>query len=114
MRKVLTLNCESLFDEYIYTDYDESGNGHNIVIDYKDKKAFLRDLVDEFKRRANNLLDEEYQCECCENIRSERENFLKCSKCGEEICDLCATLEDDWVCDDCRLHRDLRKKLFGD
>lgn len=112
MRKVLTLQLDSLFDEYIYTDYDESMNGHSILIDYNDKKAFLKDLVDEFKERAKNLLEVEYQCEGCENINCDQDNIQKCEKCGGEVCEYChAKLykEDEvegvtwlWVCDNCR------------
>ena len=105
MKKILTLCLNSLYDEYIYTDYDIGGYyGHRVVIEEQYKTAFLNELAKEFKKRAKDLLEAQYQCECCENDfeEYERQRILKCKKCGTEICDCCGRLEDDdWLCDNC-------------
>jgi len=59
MSKKLQLSLDGIFQsEYYYTDYDIEGYGHRIIIEESNRKAFLDAFAAEWRKRADNLLEE--------------------------------------------------------
>ena len=59
MSKQLKLSLDSMFQsEYYYTDYDTEGYRHSIIINESDREAFLDAFATEWRKRADEMLEE--------------------------------------------------------
>jgi len=55
----LTLSLDALAEDgYFYTKYDIGGSGHDITIKSKDKEKFLDAFAAEWRKRAEEALEE--------------------------------------------------------
>ena len=59
MTKQLFLNLDDLHSEgYIYTEFDVGDSGHSITINSKDKEKFLDAFAEEWRKKAEEQLEE--------------------------------------------------------
>jgi hypothetical protein len=58
-------------DSYFYTDYDIGDSGHSITINESDREAFLDAFSVEWRKRADDLLEEVEDEEDEENTEEE-------------------------------------------
>jgi len=57
-RKLLRLDLDELYTQgYYHTEFDISGGGHGIVIEARDKKAFLDEFAAQWRKNAEELLE---------------------------------------------------------
>ena len=57
--QLLALELDDLYTEgYFYTQFDEGGYGHRIIIRRENREAFLDAFAAEFRKRADNMLEE--------------------------------------------------------
>ena len=101
MNKVYTINTDDLMYESPETNYDIGSSGHSFTISKPDKKDFLNEMAKWFRNRVSDLLEEEYQCENCEEIHIEQEDIYKCKNCEKEICETCCNVNNKELCEDC-------------
>ena len=97
MQKILTLDLDELYSEYVTSDYDIGGKGHEMTVEFTDKKDFLKEIARNFIDRVKDLLETKFVCDCGEE-HCDSESIYRCRKCHIEICDECSN---DDLCNEC-------------